>query len=225
MIVKKKELLFLISCRSSKYYPALFEPDRAGEPQIILESLFQKGWIENTGERFRVVPEVAAWVKQISGADMLLCLYSADRRKELLYLYPGEKILAVQESFCRKDALRLLELETDEISGYLEEQGLLGEDSGWEPLPCTDRSTEILPGRMEKRSGLSAYPWVRLLAELVDTESGCVLGHAGIIRNGFRDEIIMEDRTEGRTVTEPYTSEKFTEILLDWFRQNKEGIK
>lgn len=213
MMVEKQELLFLLSCRGCRSCPSVFRPKEKERPERILEGMFQKGWITNTGDRFQVTRPLAEAVRQIAGAGTLLCLCHGNRERELLYLYPGKKLLAVQESFTRRNALRLLYMDREGLQLFLEEQGLLGPDPGWEPLPYVDGNVRILPEQVKRRSELAAYPWLLLLTEILDGKSGWRLGAIGIVRKGFQDEIVEED-TEGSQRAEAYTAERFMERLL-----------
>lgn len=215
MIIEKSELYFLLSCKGCKCCPSLFRPQEEERPEAVLERLFRKGRISNTGERFRVERELADRVGQITEAEHVLCLCHGDRSRELLYLYPGERILAVQEMFPRKNALRLLDQERDGLHLFLEEQGLLGEEPGWEPRPCKAgmKTEELLPEQIQARSFTEAYPWIRLIAERAETATGRVTCQIGIVRTGFQEELLTADRVEETVERELYTVERFMEEL------------
>lgn len=214
LVVEKQSLFFLLRCRGCSRCPSLFEPEVQEEPRKILETLFGKGQIENTGDHFRVSGPLAAAVDQIADADSVACLYHGCREKELLYLYPGEKILAVQEMFCRKQALRLIFLEKDHLKEFLEEQELLGECGGWDPLPFTDEGLPPLPERLGRRAELGNYPWIRLLARMTDNDTGYAGIQIGIVRNGLTEEILAENMENGSVEQEPYTADRFLDRLL-----------
>ena len=217
MIIEKGELFFLLSCKGCKSCPSLFCPKEEKRPEEILDSLFRKGRISNTGEKFRVERRLAEAVNQMAEAEEILCLCHGDRSRELLYLYPGERLLAVQEMFARKNALRMVYLEKETLRLFLEEQGLLGEDPGWEPLPCKEgiEAEELLPERIQTRSAMKEYPWIRLIVEAVETGTGRVNRQIGILRIGFQEELLTADRAEDRVEREPYTAERFMERLME----------
>lgn len=216
MIVEKRELFFLLSCRGLKSCPSVFAPDDNGRPEEILESLFRKGRITNAGERFQVDRELAGAVRQITEAKAFLCLCHGNRKRELLYLYPGDRILAVQEIFQRKHALRLLFLEREDLGLYLKEQDLLVAEQNWEPLPYVDKTAPIMPIQIQKRSDLADHPWLWLLAEEMDGQSDQIFRQMGIVRAGFQNEIVIEDMAEGVQTREPYEEGHFVEKLLEW---------
>lgn len=215
MIMEKREIFFLLACRGCKSCPAVFEPDDAGKPEEILEGLFRKGLIVNTGERFRVKEPLAGAVKRIAEAKELFCLCHGNRKREILYLYPGERVLAVQEIFLRKKTLRLIFLDKEKLQLFLEEQGILGDEGGWEPLPYVDETVPMLPEKLSDRNELTAYPWVRLAAERIDGNDGQIKEHFGIVRIGFRDELLTENYEKGDVEKEPYTAGRFMEKLLE----------
>lgn len=215
IVVEKKELFFLLSCKGCGSCPSVFEPKEKTDTVVVLESLFRKGWIINYGEGFQVNGVLRDAVSQIAEATRLLCLCHGNPERELLYLYPGEKILAVQESFTRKNALRLLYLNRDDFQRFMEEQSLLSMDQRWETLPYMDETVSILPKRLDRRSELSDFRWIRLLAQVLDGTSGEVLEIIGIVRKGLEEEIVEEDRLAGNIEMKPYSAERFMEKLLN----------
>lgn len=214
IMVEKKELFFLLSCRGCRSCPSIFEPKEKEDTEAVLGSLFRKGWITNLGDRFQVGYPLADVVNQIAKAKEILCLCHGNPERELLYLYPGERILAVQESFTRKNALRVLYPDRENFQMFLEEQGLLGVDQRWEALPYMDETKNLLPKRLDRRSELTDFQWIRLLTQILDGSTGEILGVVGIVRKGLQEKIAEEDRMNGSMVMEPYTAERFTEKLL-----------
>ena len=163
MIIKKQELCFLLFCKGVKKCPGIFAVDGKQDAAQILKALFQKGWLENTGEHFRVREPLAKLLGQMAKAETLVALYPGNPAREWTYLYPGEEIVAVQEVQQRKEAVRLFFIEKDQFQDFLREQGLTGEDDSWEALPYRDME-EILPQTLDNRKELQAYPWISLLA-------------------------------------------------------------
>lgn len=153
-------------------------------------------------------------VNQIAEAKELLCLCHGNPKRELLYLYPGDRILSVQESFTRKNALRLLYLDREDFQLFLEEQGLLGVDQRWEPMPFMDETVRLLPERLGRRGDLADFRWIRLLVQILEGGAGELLGNVGIVRKGLQEKIVEENRTDSSMVLEPYTAERFVEKLL-----------
>lgn len=215
MIIEKQELFFLLSCKGCRSCPSVFRPDVRGTQEEILESLFRKEWIVNTGKHFQVERKIAETVRQIAEAEETLCLCHGNRRRELLYLYPGEKILAVQESFLRKNALRVFSLAEGDLRLFLEEQGILDKGFGWEPAPYVDESAEMMPQQLERRSDLAAYPWLCLLVTAEDGASSQIHGRMGVMYTGFQKEIVTELTADGIVRKEPYAAERLTELLLE----------
>lgn len=115
--------------------PGIFAVDGKQDAAQILKALFQKGWLENTGEHFRVREPLAKLLGQMAKAETLVALYPGNPAREWTYLYPGEEIVAVQEVQQRKEAVRLFFIEKDQFQDFLREQGLTGEDDSWEALP------------------------------------------------------------------------------------------
>ena len=107
MIIKKQELCFLLFCKGVKKCPGIFAVDGKQDAAQILKALFQKGWLENTGEHFRVREPLAKLLGQMAKAETLVALYPGNPAREWTYLYPGEEIVAVQEVQQRKEAVRL----------------------------------------------------------------------------------------------------------------------
>ncbi len=222
MIIDRQDLYFLLACKGCKSCPSFFEPEDKGSSREILERLYRTGWIENTGKRFRVEKIMARAVEQISGSARTIGMCHGNRKKELVFLYPGETVLAVQEVSRRKHMLRLTFLERCGLKTYLEEQGLLGEDESWEPLPYTAGMGSILPEQITRRSDLEGYPWIRLLALVSESGSERTEKRIGIIRNGFGEEIVLETFPGEKPELEPYTEERFLERLLDEWDEVRE---
>lgn len=150
MIIKKQELCFLLFCKGVKKCPRIFVGEEKQDAAQILKALFQKGWLENTGEHFRVREPLAKLLGQMAKAETLVALYPGNPAREWTYLYPGEEIVAVQEVQQRKEAVRLFFIEKDQFQDFLREQGLTGEDDSWEALPYRDME-EILPQTLDNR--------------------------------------------------------------------------
>lgn len=214
-MVEKQELSFLLSCNGCRNCPSVFVPKGKECPEAVLESLFRKGWIINTGEKFQVGYPLVDMVRQITEAEKYLCLCHGNMERELLYLYPGVRILAVQESFTRKNALRLLYLDRENFQLFLEEQGLLSVDQRWEPAPLMEETARFLPEHIYRRSDLTDFPWIHLLIQILDGESAEILGTVGIIRKGLQEVIAEEYQNSFSIALEPYAAERLTENLLE----------
>lgn len=226
MIVEKRELIFLLSCRGCRTCPEAFEPEASPDPEEILEGLFQKGWLENRNSFFQVQEPLAGAVSQIAGAKRILSFCPGNPRRELMFLYPGEVLLAVQESFRRKNALRLVFLEKEELPLFLEEQGLLGEEE-WEPRPCPEETKALLPEKPERREELEEWPWIRMLVEQTDGQTGETLEQMAVLRKGLEDVMVTalseraEDGSRENYRIEPYEEKKFTDRILQWMEQEE----
>lgn len=184
MIIKKQELCFLLFCKGVKKCPRIFVGEEKQDAAQILKALFQKGWLENTGEHFRVREPLAKLLGQVAKAETLVALYPGNPAREWTYLYPGEEIVAVQEVQQRKEAVRLFFIEKDQFQDFLREQGLTGEDDSWEALPYRDME-EILPQTLDNRKELQAYPWISLLAVQMDAKTGEKAGQTGVAAPGY----------------------------------------
>ena len=203
MIIKKQELCFLLFCKGVKKCPGIFAVDGKQDAAQILKALFQKGWLENTGEHFRVREPLAKLLGQMAKAETLVALYPGNPAREWTYLYPGEEIVAVQEVQQRKEAVRLFFIEKDQFQDFLREQGLTGEDDSWEALPYRDME-EILPQTLDNRKELQAYPWISLLAVQMDAKTGEKAGQTGGARRGIHRMLVEEDAMDETRKTGPY---------------------
>ena len=131
IIVEKQELMFLLSCNGCRTCPAAFlskADARPAEPEEILKGLFQKGWVKNDQSCFQVQKPLSDAVKQITEAKRVFNFCHGNPERELMFLYPGESLLAVQEIFRRKNAVRMTRVEKNEIFLFLNEQGFTGID-------------------------------------------------------------------------------------------------
>ena len=228
IIVEKQELMFLLSCNGCRTCPAAFlskADARPAEPEEILKGLFQKGWVKNDQSCFQVQKPLSDAVKQITEAKRVFNFCHGNPERELMFLYPGESLLAVQEIFRRKNAVRMTRVEKNEIFLFLNEQGFTGIDEDWEPLPCPGEMEELLPKKLEQRGELKAYPWVRLLVSVTDGQTGEMLERTAVFRKGFSDMTITQSgREDGREYksAEPYDAEKFTEKIWKWIEEGEE---
>ena len=83
MIIKKQELCFLLFCKGVKKCPGIFAVDGKQDAAQILKALFQKGWLENTGEHFRVREPLAKLLWQMAKAETLVALYPGNPARPL----------------------------------------------------------------------------------------------------------------------------------------------
>ncbi|MBR9937099.1 hypothetical protein KE513_06080 [Oscillospiraceae bacterium Marseille-Q3528] len=218
MIIKKQELCFLLFCKGVKKCPGIFAVDGKQDAAQILKALFQKGWLENTGEHFRVREPLAKLLGQMAKAETLVALYPGNPAREWTYLYPGEEIVAVQEVQQRKEAVRLFFIEKDQFQDFLREQGLTGEDDSWEALPYRDME-EILPQTLDNRKELQAYPWISLLAVQMDAKTGEKAGQTGVARLGIHRMLVEEDAMDETRKTGPYRES----FLVSWLEEALSG--
>ena len=218
MIIKKQELCFLLFCKGVKKCPRIFVGEEKQDAAQILKALFQKGWLENTGEHFRVREPLAKLLGQMAKAETLVALYPGNPAREWTYLYPGEEIVAVQEVQQRKEAVRLFFIEKDQFQDFLREQGLTGEDDSWEALPYRDME-EILPQTLDNRKELQAYPWISLLAVQMDAKTGEKAGQTGVARLGIHRMLVEEDAMDETRKTGPYRES----FLVSWLEEALSG--
>ena len=218
MIIKKQELCFLLFCKGVKKCPGIFAVDGKQDAAQILKALFQKGWLENTGEHFRGREPLAKLLGQMAKAETLVALYPGNPAREWTYLYPGEEIVAVQEVQQRKEAVRLFFIEKDQFQDFLREQGLTGEDDSWEALPYRDME-EILPQTLDNRKELQAYPWISLLAVQMDAKTGEKAGQTGVARLGIHRMLVEEDAMDETRKTGPYRES----FLVSWLEEALSG--
>ena len=227
LIVEKTELMFLLSCRGLKVCPAAFRPEKSNNPpetEGILKSMFQKGWLENDGSFFRVKEPLAGAAGRIAEAERVFCFCHGNPERELLFLYPGDPVLAVQESFRRKNALRMTYFEKKDLTRFLEEQGMTGEDGDWEPRPCPEGTEELLPERVETRGALKAYPWIRLFISVSEGQTGKELGRLAVIRTGIYDLAAAEtglDTGEESEMVECFSAGRLAGIILRWMEEGE----
>ena len=219
MIIKKQELCFLLFCKGVKKCPGIFTGEEKQDAAQILEALFQKGWLENTGEHFHVREPLAKLLGQMAAAEVLVALYPGNPAREWTYLYPGEEIVVVQEVQRRKEAVRLFSIEKDQFRDFLREQGLTGEDDSWKALPYQGDVEEIFPQTLDNRKELQAYPWISLMAVQMDARTGERTGQIGVVRLGVHRMLVEEDAVDGTRKTGPY-GESF---LVSWLEEALSG--
>ena len=219
MIIKKQELCFLLFCKGVKKCPGIFAGEEKPDTAQILEALFQKEWLENTGEHFRVREPLAKLLGQMAAAETLVALYPGNPVKEWTYLYPGEEIVAVQEVRRRKETVRLLYIEKDRIRDFLREQGLTEEDDCWEALPYQGDTAEMLPQTLDNRKEMQAYPWISLLAVQMDAQTGEKAGQTGVARLGIHRMLVEEDAMDETRKTGPYRES----FLVSWLEEALSG--
>lgn len=213
LVMKKRELSFLMSCRGSRKYAGLMlETPLKEQMQELVENMYQKGWLVNNGAHFRVNGRLVEMIDRITEAKEVFFLFSGKKELPLCCLYPGKRALIMQEARVRPECVLLQWVEEDLLVSFFQE-------IGW-PLSVDKENRDAIlnaelppfPEGVTDRKALKEFPAIQIVVQRVEKETGEVAEQYCICRKGLYDYLIGQDMETGTYSAVPLTLERLRKI-------------
>lgn len=218
LVLKKRELAYLLGCRGACYIvgPNL---EKVSEEQIpmIIEELCRRGWLYKGDNCFQVSEEISLATAYMMQVTKVYSLFVSDKNVGACCIYPGDKMLVVQETATRRDSLYMRFLEKEELFSFLEEEGYMAVRAFEGKVPDIDMEKQYRQVMLTDRKDLQNDMRVSLCMSQILTQGGVTEEQIAVFTEGLYDYILYTNANERKII--PYTPQSMQKLWEEraWF--------